>query len=36
MLDLIPLAREQEPTFAVASVGLRRVMLPAPSLVVSV
>jgi len=32
---LIPVAREQEPTFAVASAGLRRVMLPAQSLVVS-
>ena len=32
---LIPVAREQEPTFVVASAGLRRVMLPAQSLVVS-
>ena len=32
---LIPVAREQEPTFAVALVGLRRVMLRAQSLVVS-
>jgi len=32
---LIPVAREQEPTFAVAFVGLRRVMLRAHSLVVS-
>jgi hypothetical protein len=32
---LIPVAREQEPTFVVASAGLRRVMLRAQSLVVS-